>query len=266
MNDHEIVVRALELARFAYPVAIHPGQAPEIGAVLEVHAFDVPEQDAVRVSFELTQIVRKCKLAAVPLVGCYDMVESDEQRECLPPMTWWYRSARVDDRFLPVLRMVEGHLALDRFPYRVALFPGHTQELGSVVEVFAFNVPEAEAAKASSRLNNLLASLRLSPMPIGSVFGLQESMDAEGRVPPEAHWFQPSLTMFELSSVDLQTELVGHMWERSAVEIISVAREVSTTYRSHVALAIGDIRWVAPLARSFHVHGMAFNTHYSLAC
>ena len=95
MNDHDMICRALESAGFSYSVAIHPGSDPDLGPVLDVHAFDVPEDDAVRISLALTQIVRDCQLAGVPVVGCYDTVESDEQRARLPIGTRWFRSMPI---------------------------------------------------------------------------------------------------------------------------------------------------------------------------
>lgn len=84
-------------------------------------------------------------------------------------------------------------LTLDRFPFRVAMFPSQVQELGAVVEVQAFDVPEVDILTVSRRLNRLLASARLVPMAIGTTFLASESAERARMLPAVATWWSPDV-------------------------------------------------------------------------
>lgn len=169
---------------------------------------------------------------------------------------------------MSVVQTVEGHLALDRFPYRVALFPAYVPELGDVVEVHAFGVPEDALLQVSRRLNHLLASLRLDPMPIGTAFHRKETPSAMARVPVQARWFDPSVPMFGLAFSDHEAVSSGVLWEWVGGGRVRMVRESSTIYRGGSGVEVLEERplWAAPSAESDSpLPDFALNPHYSLA-
>lgn len=90
------------------------------------------------------------------------------------------------------LSVIEVALASTGFAYRVAVFPNHLPDLGEVVDVHAFYVPESKLLDTSRQLNVLLSELRLRPMAIGMAFGVGESEGAATRVPSDAVWLLPA--------------------------------------------------------------------------
>ena len=88
------------------------------------------------------------------------------------------------------IETLRAHLA--EFPYRVAVFPNDIPELGgAVLEVHAFDVPDAELVRVQRELNGLLVKLRLEPMAIGMAFHEGESEVAAAGVPADATWITP---------------------------------------------------------------------------
>ena len=86
---------------------------------------------------------------------------------------------------------VKARLIAERFPFRVAVFPNNLPDLGDVLEVHAFDVPEDQLLEVSQQLNGLLAAMRLTPMAIGMAFFDGESAQAETKVPSDAVWLRP---------------------------------------------------------------------------
>ena len=71
------------------------------------------------------------------------------------------------------------------------MFPNDLPELGPVLEVHAFDVPDAQQLRVQRDLNGLLVSLRLEPMAIGMAFDEGESEVAAAGVPADATWITP---------------------------------------------------------------------------
>ncbi|MBM4061986.1 MAG: hypothetical protein FJ265_12955 [Planctomycetes bacterium] len=90
------------------------------------------------------------------------------------------------------IEKIEALLTLDRFPFAVAMFPGHVQELGDVIEAQAFDVPEDEILKVSRRLNQLLVAARTRPLAVGSAFLAAESTAIRDALPRTVHWWRPT--------------------------------------------------------------------------
>jgi hypothetical protein len=89
---------------------------------------------------------------------------------------------------------IQQALMQDGFPFRVAIYPAHVPELGDVVEVNAFDVPEAGVLSVSRRLNQLLCALRMQPLAVGTTFLDTESERCAANVPDDAIWFAPDGT------------------------------------------------------------------------
>jgi len=94
---------------------------------------------------------------------------------------------------IPTDRIQEA-LKQDGFPFRVAIYPGYVAELGDVVEVNAFDVPEAAVLDVSRRLNQLLCALRMQPLAVGTAFLDSESERWAANVPDDAIWCEPGGT------------------------------------------------------------------------
>ena len=90
VNDVAILLKALHAAAFTFRVAVFDGHDPEMGPVLEAHAFDVPEELSVAVSFDLTKLVRRAGLSRVALAGVFDEVESPGRSSSVPRTAAWY--------------------------------------------------------------------------------------------------------------------------------------------------------------------------------
>jgi hypothetical protein len=192
MQTPRWLTEALHAANFAYPVAFFGDHDPDLGMHLIAHAFDVPEADCVAVSLALTKLVRSCQEARDPLVlaGAFDEVESAEMRKRLPAaVAWWMPSGWPV--FSRASAAIESALVEAAFPYRVAVFPNHLPELGDLVEVHAFDVPEASLLEVSQDLNARLAALRMHPIAIGMAFHQSESKITAERVSAEAVWVSP---------------------------------------------------------------------------
>ena len=85
----------LEAAGFEYPVAVRPGQDPELGHILDADAFDVPEPQAVAVSSRLAHILWPAGFTPTTVLpGIVHDFESAEWRASLPAGTVWYRPGR----------------------------------------------------------------------------------------------------------------------------------------------------------------------------
>lgn len=95
---------------------------------------------------------------------------------------------------------VKSRLAAEQFPFRVAMFPNTLPDLGDVLEVHAFDVPEDRLLEVSQQLNGLLAAMRLTPMAIGMAFFEGESAQAESKVPSNAVWLRPEHRLTSVST------------------------------------------------------------------
>ena len=93
---------------------------------------------------------------------------------------------------MTAIQTLRDHLA--EFPYRVAVFPNDIPELGGpVLEVHAFDVPDAVLLRVSRELNHLLVRLRLEPMALGMAFDEDESKRASEGLPAGTMWIMPRL-------------------------------------------------------------------------
>ncbi|MBM4061022.1 MAG: hypothetical protein FJ265_07980 [Planctomycetes bacterium] len=102
-NQIQDLLRLLAEGDFGFPVAIHPGMDPELGAVIEADACDVPEPAAVDVSARLATILWPSGFApTMVLPGVVSDFESPAFCGSLPAETVWYipprRCAHVPSR------------------------------------------------------------------------------------------------------------------------------------------------------------------------
>jgi hypothetical protein len=92
--QHETMLAALDAAHFPYPVAFRPQVVWDLGAVLSIDAFDVPEARVLEVSDRLNDVLEPLGVEPHWLACAFDERESGRQRTELPPETVWYRPRR----------------------------------------------------------------------------------------------------------------------------------------------------------------------------
>jgi hypothetical protein len=80
------------------------------------------------------------------------------------------------------------------------MFPNNLPDLGDVLEVHAFDIPEDRLLEVSQQLNGMLAAMRLTPMAIGMAFFEGESAQAESKVPSNAVWLRPEHRLTSVST------------------------------------------------------------------
>ena len=91
----ENLVALLVQADFEYPVAFYPGSDPELGQVLEVDAFDVPDTVGNGITQRLGRILWPAAFEPeTVLPGVYHVCESAAHRSSLPGGTVWYLPRR----------------------------------------------------------------------------------------------------------------------------------------------------------------------------
>lgn len=89
------MIAALEAARFAYPVAFYPEHAWDLGPVVSIDAFDVPEALVLPVSEQLNDVLDPIDTEPMWLACAFDAEESPEKRAELPGETVWYLPRRT---------------------------------------------------------------------------------------------------------------------------------------------------------------------------
>lgn len=85
------MLQALEAAHFPHAVAIRPARDPELGAILEADALDVPAAVVLATHEVLSAVLWPCAFSPTTvLAGVYDHEESVAVRAYLPNGTVWY--------------------------------------------------------------------------------------------------------------------------------------------------------------------------------
>lgn len=93
------LLQLLNAAQFEFPVAFYEGDDPEIGAVIEADAFDVPLVGGVAISQRLGAILWPAgNTPMIVLPGIIDDCDSQGRRAELPDDTVWYLPAKTRSR------------------------------------------------------------------------------------------------------------------------------------------------------------------------
>jgi hypothetical protein len=91
----QAMITALEAARFPYPVAFYPEIAWDLGPVLSIDAFDVPQALVLDVSDQLNDVLEPIGTEPMWLACAFGEAESEPQRSELPAETVWYLPRRT---------------------------------------------------------------------------------------------------------------------------------------------------------------------------
>jgi len=227
----QTLLRLLEDARFEFPVAIYQDDAPEIGDVIAADAFDVPLPGGIAISQRLGAILwpQSFKPMTV-LTGIIDDCDSQERRAELPDDTVWYLPAKARSRNgvpsstlaaaphsshhdLRVTRPRAGTMKPDlqtqtqtltqiqtlvqlleaaAFEYPVAVYRDVDWEIGPVLEVDAFDVPESVAVAVSQRLGTITWPAAFAAMTsLSGIIHDFESAERRAELPPDTVWYLP---------------------------------------------------------------------------
>lgn len=92
------MLAALEAAAFDFPVAIYPEHAWDLGPVLSVDAFDVPETRVLDVAEQLNDLLDPIEAEPMWLACAFDADSSAAKRAALPAETVWYLPHRTHVR------------------------------------------------------------------------------------------------------------------------------------------------------------------------
>lgn len=96
MQPHiQTILDLLGTDNFPYPVAIFPDRDWDLGPILSVQAFDVPEGVALDVSERINDLLWPIETQPLMLPGAIHDFESEAHRQALPEYTVWYHPRRT---------------------------------------------------------------------------------------------------------------------------------------------------------------------------
>jgi len=92
-ESYATIEAALAAAGFPYRVAMFPNHLPELGEVVEVHAFDVSEANLLRVSQDLNARLAALRLHPMAIAMVFHEAESEIAHACVPGDAVWIAGA-----------------------------------------------------------------------------------------------------------------------------------------------------------------------------
>jgi len=94
----------------------------------------------------------------------------------------------------PQTKVILDLLGTNNFPYPVAIFPDHDFDLGPILSVVAFDVPESVYLDVSEHIVELLWPVETQPMWLGGAIHDFESAEQRARLPEDTVWYEPRRT------------------------------------------------------------------------
>ena len=85
-------------------------------------------------------------------------------------------------------------LTADNFPYPVAIFSDRDFDLGPILSVLAFDVPEGVFLDVTQDITDLLWPVETQPMLLASAIHDFESGRQRAKLPEDTVWYQPRRT------------------------------------------------------------------------
>jgi hypothetical protein len=107
----ERILRRLERDRCPFRVAVYAGSDPDLGKLIEVHAFEVPGNSCAAVSRRLNHLLWGVDQEANVVAGAYGVDESPSRQVELPDDVIWYEP---NGEVLPVVEYVASPTAAVR--------------------------------------------------------------------------------------------------------------------------------------------------------
>ena len=94
----------------------------------------------------------------------------------------------------PQIKAILEVLTADNFPYPVAIFPDQDFDLGPILSVLAFDVPEGVFLDVTQEIADLLWPVETQPMLLASAIHDFESATQRANLPENTVWYQPRPT------------------------------------------------------------------------
>jgi hypothetical protein len=94
----------------------------------------------------------------------------------------------------PQIRTILDLLVANDFPYPVAIFPDQDFDLGPILSVLAFDVPESVFLDVSQDITDLLWPVETQPMLLASAIHDFESARQRAKLPEDTVWYEPRRT------------------------------------------------------------------------
>lgn len=223
------LLQLLDEARFEFPVAFYHEDDPELGAVIEADAFDVPSQGGIAISQRLGAILWPAgNTPMIVLPGIIDDCDSEQRRAELPDDTVWYLPAKTRSRngvpasglaaaprsshhdlrvtgpragtmnpnletqTLTQIQTLVKLLEVAAFEYPVAVYRDVDPEIGPVLEIDAFDVPGSVAVAVSHRLATITWPAAFTAMTsLPGIIHDFESAESREYLPPDTVWYLP---------------------------------------------------------------------------
>jgi len=91
----QTILDLLGTNEFPYPVAIFPDRDFDLGPILSVQAFDVPDGAVLDVSERICDLLWPVETQPMILTGALHDFESEAHRQELPEDTVWYHPRRT---------------------------------------------------------------------------------------------------------------------------------------------------------------------------
>lgn len=112
---YQRIQERLRQDRCPFRVAVFASTDPDVGPLIEVHAFDVPAEHCVRVSRRLNHLLWGAEVDTNLIAGAFDREESAERRDELPANVIWY-SPGTDVMPAADYAATLAEMVRDRFP------------------------------------------------------------------------------------------------------------------------------------------------------
>lgn len=96
MKPHiKTILELLQASDFPFPVAIFPDRDWDLGPILSVQAFDVPDGAMLDVSQQICDLLWPVETQPMILTGALYDFASEAHRQALPADTAWYEPRRT---------------------------------------------------------------------------------------------------------------------------------------------------------------------------
>jgi hypothetical protein len=94
----------------------------------------------------------------------------------------------------PQTKAILDLLGANDFAYPVAIFPDHDFDLGPILSVLAFDVPESAFLDVGKAIVDLLWPVETQPMWLGGAIHDFESAEQRAKLPEDTVWHEPKRT------------------------------------------------------------------------
>ena len=94
----------------------------------------------------------------------------------------------------PQIEAILAVLTAENFPYPVAIFPDQDFDLGPILSVLAFDVPEGVFLDVSQHINDILWPVETQPLTLPGAIHDFSSAKHRASLPEDTVWYEPRCT------------------------------------------------------------------------